>query len=154
MITRILRSIFWRNKTFSYEPFSKTNIKWSDNFNPSYVQRVISVVKHPKTDESGNHYGHVSSGYYLPNEYKSTEHFYNTGELFIISVLRESLDRKFHDLILDVNNSTNTFLYILVRVNSDSRNGFDIIDIVEQQRNYPWHENILVASIMKSNLLP
>lgn len=114
-------------------------IKWNDFFKPSYVRKVNAVVKHNCTDDKGGHYGHVADGFYLKKEIFNSIQSYNQGDLFIIS--------EFMDARINKDSILRLCLYYLVRVNSKSTKGFDVIETTEGQLEYPYHENRLVAAI-------
>jgi hypothetical protein len=120
------------------------HIKWSDIFNASYVRKVISVKKHSELDMDGIPFGHISQSNYLPKSVYANSQAYNDGEIFIIC------ESDWFNGVLS--GASIPYFYSLVIVNSKSPKGCDVIDIVEHHIGYPWHENKIVASMIRNKI--
>lgn len=103
-------------------------INWSEHFSIAYL-RLIRVIE----DDNGK-FGHIIVGHYLNSSEYTRKKLYQDGELYIIGESESSF-------------------YYLVQVDNQEEKGFKLLDRVKKADSYPWHENQLVATILKSNRL-
>lgn len=134
--------ILYLSKLFkSKEDIPLVNINWREHFSSVSYVRHVSVIKSHPTFKKETEYGNVEVSYYLNECNYAVEADYLQGDVFIICELNE--------LYKPTDNQSVRTMYYLVQINKDSLKGFEILNTTSNQRNYPWHENILISTILK-----